>query len=582
MKVSKSWLAELVELNVDIKEVERLLPLRTIATKEITDQFIELDMKGYNRADLLSMRGVAYEVAAITDSKVTFQEPSDEELGQRIKVKGVTELEVQVENLYLVPLYCLVKIAGLKISESPKDWVQRLGDCGMRSVNNIADVTNLVMLEYGQPLHAFDASKVVGEKIVVRTAKTGETIETLDGKIRELEKTDLIIADSKKSLGIAGVMGGKNSEVTDSTTDILLEVAIFDPGNLRKTARRLNLTSEASKRFYHGLTRRRALQALDAAIRLYQDLGGKLMAVNVVGDVVDKDQTVIVSLEKINSLIGVELDEKFIEESLVKLNFKADRIWERIGAKLDHPPGGFEWRVMPPYWRLDIEIEEDVIEEIARLYGYEKIPSRKLAGELPVRIDQSLFELIYQMKSSLVNLGLTEVQTYSFFSTKVLKNLDWMDSLAKLIKVANPISSETEYMRVDIWPNLVEVIDKNSRQGFKDLAIFEIGKIYKLNKGQGICEMFSLSIAVIDGSDNPLQEVNEIFQQLSKKLNLGLKVDSKKAIAAEVGLSHPNRFLDITDDRGQLLGGMFEVHKRISDKFGIPGRVAILEISLVV
>src|SRR5579884_3774388 len=197
MKVSISWLKELVDINKPIDEVVKLINLKTIGTKEVTEDFIELDMKGHHRADLLSMRGVALEVGAITDSPLKFEDnvptlPAD-----------LPQVDIQIDDTNLFPFYSLVKIENLQVGPSPQEWAKKLEACGMRSVNNVADVTNLVMLEFGQPLHSFDAYQVKEEKIVVRTAHQGEEIETLDGKLRTLENSDLLITDPEKALGIA-------------------------------------------------------------------------------------------------------------------------------------------------------------------------------------------------------------------------------------------------------------------------------------------------------------------------------------------------------------------------------------------
>src|SRR3989344_5361685 len=272
MKVSKNWLKELVEIK-DIDQLVELLPLRTIATKEVTDDYIELDMKGYNRADLLSMRGIAYEVGAVTNSKVNFEEPKKSDY---IWVeKSLDSTPVSIEDEELCQIQAVAKIEGLKVEHSKDRWVKKLSDSGMRSIDNITDVTNLIMLEYGHPLHAFDGATVKDETINVRRAKEGEEITTLDGKLRELTKDDLVLADTEKALDVAGVMGGKDTEIKDTTSTILLSASLFNPEMVRKTANRLKLQSEASKRFYHGLTAKRLLQALNAAIKMYQDLGGK-------------------------------------------------------------------------------------------------------------------------------------------------------------------------------------------------------------------------------------------------------------------------------------------------------------------
>lgn len=569
MKLSKNWLQELVDLKVPLKEVERLLPLRTIATKEITDDFIELDMKGYNRADLLSLRGIAYEIAAITDSKVTFLEPNESEyiwLGQNLP-----NTPVKVEDENLSPIQCVVKISGLTLADSPKDWIQKLKDSGMRSVNNITDITNLIMLEYGQPLHSFDASTVKNDTINVRLAHEGEEIVTLDNKVRKLKSSDIVLADEEKALDVAGVMGGEDTEITASTTTILLSASLFNPQRIRKTSTRLGFTSEASKRFIHGLTQKRLFQALQASINMYLELGGKVEAITIVGDKIEAQPKIALTETKINSLIGVDLDPKQVEEYLTKLNFSV--------KKADQ-----DWIVTPPYWRTDISIEEDLIEEIARMYGYEKIPAKELKGELPPKVDQTLFDLIFDLKTKLVDLGLTEVQTYSFYSTDVLKNLNW--DKKNLVKIANPISSETQYMREDIWPNLVEVIAKNFKKGFNDMAIFEIGKTFHMDEKGKPCENFRLSIALFNNTNNPIPELFSIFEQLK----IGTKLEKLKALDRTKGgyenkFFHPNRFKfiggeSLNDSRVNPIGGIAELHQRYSDNFGIKNRVAILEIEL--
>ncbi len=565
MKVAKDWLKDLVEVK-SMEEVEKLLPLKTISTKEITPEFIELDMKGYNRADLLSMRGVAYEVAAITDSQVKFEETAESEFVWIDKNLPSTPISITDENLS--PVQAVAKIEGLNFSKSPEAWVKKLTDSGMRSVNNIADVTNLVMLEYGHPLHSFDAETIKDDTINIRLAKEGEELLTLDGKLRKLTSEDIVLADEKRALDVAGIMGSKDTEIKESTTTILLSASIFNPSMVRKTSQRLGLTSEASKRFYHGLTKKRLFQALDAAIRMYQDLGGKLTALNIVGDTQDQLKKVPLTQEKINSLMGVELVPKQTEEYLTKLNFQLK-------------PEGSKLVVTPPYWRLVIDIDEDLIEEVARMYGYEKIPSTPLPNNPPAPIDQKLFDLIYNLKKALADQGLTEVQTYSFYSTKVLNALGFDDTKKKqLIKVTNPISSETEYLKETNWPNLVEVIEKNSKQGFQDMAIFEVGKIYYHNQAGIVDEKFSLSVAIMNDTDNPIQELYQLFNQLNTQLNLKIKADIEYKPKTKLELFHPNRFIQFFTEKGVALGGIAEVHKRVTDKMGLSKRVAIMEIGI--
>lgn len=570
MKVSINWLKELVDLKVPMEEVIRLLPLRTIGTKEVTKNFIELDMKGYNRADLLSMRGVAYEIAAITNSKVTFEEPKPENftwVGKDLPAgrQDLPETPVKVENTTLSPLYCIAKINGLKVETSSKERVKKLADSGIRAVNNIADITNLVMLEYGQPSHAFDAAAIRDETLIVRTAKEGETFVTLDGKTRKLLSSDLLITDPEKAVGLAGVMGGKNSEVTEKTTEILLEVAIFDPKTIRKTATRLALPSEASTRFQHGLSRIRALQALNALIKMYQGLGGKLKSLSIVDNLEEKVKRVTLTQNKTNSLIGIEIKPEEIENYLKKLKFNLALQGQALRA----------WDVTVPYFRLDINIEEDLIEEVARMYGYEKIPAKPLQGEIPEKINQSLFDLIYNLKTKLVELGFTEVQTYSFYSSKTINDLRL--TINDLIKIVNPISSETEYMRDMIWPNLLEKAAENLKY-FKEVVIFEIGKVYqakpKLN------EEYRLSMLLANDSGDPTPELYRIAQEALKHLQgekMQLHLGGEKP--RENKYFHPTRFAALEKD-GEQVGWIAEIHPRIANKFGIEKRVAVLEIKL--
>ena len=589
MKVSKSWLKELVDLKISDEELIRLLPLRTIGTKEVTDDFIELDMKGYNRADLLSMRGVATEVAAITNSKLKFSE----EESFIWEEKDLPRVNVDVKNTVLCSVYCVAKIENLKVEQSGDTWVKKLNDSGTRSINNVADVTNLIMLEYGQPMHAFDSAKVADETIIVRLASQGDALQTLDGKIRKLDTTDLLITDPQKSLGLAGVMGGKDSEITDSTTSILLEAAIFDPINIRQTVQRHNLPSEASKRFQHGLTKKRLLQALNGAIKMYEQLGGKLTAITLVGDLTDKTKTVTLRQEKLNSLIGIDIKPEEIENYLQMLGFQT----KRVGANVIHPEGGISeaslllaqnvaWHVIPPYWRLDIGIEEDLIEEVARMYGYEKIPAKPLTGKLPERKDQSLFDTIRSLKKALCETGLTEVQTYSFYSTDVLNNLDW--DKGHLVKIANPISSGTEYLREDIWPNLLEVAVKNIRQGYSEVAIFEIGKVYGMNNNQP-SENYRISLCLTNINKNTIQEIYQIFKSVIPLQN-GIQLNTESKMGEyEKKFFHPARF-GYLEQKGEgysserasasRMGGIAEVHPRYTDKFGIKQRVAVLEMNL--
>ncbi len=557
MKVSLSWLKELVDIKLSAKKLADQLSLISIGVKEFTDDFLELDLT-YNRGDLLSLRGVAREVTAITNSKLLF---STDTSSQGEKLPGTP---VKIADVNLSAVQCVAKITGLRVAKSPEAWVKKLADCGMRTVNNIADVTNLIMLEYGQPLHAFDQTRVKDETINVRYANPGETLVTLDGKLRKLESSDIVLADTEKALDVAGIMGGQDTEIKNSTTTILLSASLFNPNLVRKTAQRLALHSEASKRFQHGLTKTSLLQALTAAIKMYEGLGGKLTALALTGDFEDNPKILALSQHKLNSLIGIDIPANQVESSLQSLGFT-------LASHLSS--GGLKWKVTVPYWRLDINIEEDLIEEVARMYGYEKIPAQPLEGAVPEKLDESLQNLIYDLKTALKNAGLTEVQTYSFYSSNIIENLKL--EIKNLVKIANPLSSETQYLRQSIWPNLLEVVERNLKHGFSDIAVFEIGKAYYVEKDLPK-EEYRLSIVLCNGTDNPLSELYQVVQNVWKILKdvMVTKVDPKNLAA---NLCHPNRYFEL-ERNGKQIGGLSEIHLKILNKLGIEKRVAIMEV----
>lgn len=556
MKISLTWLKELVNYGLSPKELADKLSLVSIGVKEQTEDYLELDLT-YNRGDLLSMQGVTREIAAITGSKILFSTPATDYIWED---KNLSETPVEIKNQDLCPVYCIAKIENLNVAPSPTEWVDKLKKCGVRSVNNVADITNLIMLEYGQPMHSFDEEEVKDGTIIVRTANQGEKLITLDGKQRILDKTDLLIADPEKALGLAGIMGGKNSEITEKTTTILLEAAIFNPVSNRQTSKRHGLYSEATKRFQHGLTRTDLLQALNAAIKMYEALGGKLTALTLKGSLEDKPRIIELSQNKIDALIGVEIPPRQIESSLKALGF-------HLAVRSS---GNVNWEVTVPYWRLDINIEEDLIEEVARMYGYEKIEGRPLEKEEAIKLDQSFYKFIYDLKNILKEAGLTEVQTYSFYSSAVLDNLN--QNKDRTLKIANPISLETAILRENLWPNLLEVTAKNIRKGIKEVAIFEIGKVYSPKEGDLPNESYHLSIALSNGTDNPIEELIIV----AKSLGLHLKVAN---ININKEYLHPTRFAALEKDDKQV-GWIGEIHPRVVNKFGLDQRVAVLEIEI--
>ncbi len=382
MKVSLSWLKELVDHKLSPNQLADKLSLTSIGVKELTGDYLELDLT-YNRGDLLSLRGVARELAAVTNSQVLFS-AADPSNYLRLR-QNLPKTPVAIADEKLSAVQCVAKIEGLSVEPSNKKWIKKLTDSGMRSVNNLVDVTNLIMLEYGQPFHAFDGQKVQDETIMVRAARQNEEIMTLDNKLRKLTPQDIVLADTQVAIDVAGIMGGKDTEVTDSTTTILLSASLFNPVMLRKTAQRLGLHSEASRRFLHGLSKLNLLQAVVAAIKMYESLGGKLTAINLVGNFEDRQKSVRLTAKRLNSLLGTAIDPNFVVSALQNLRFKVN---QKIAG---------EWMVNPPYFRLDISQEEDLVEEVARMLGFDKIKGQKLKDETAEKLDDSLYNFIYNL-----------------------------------------------------------------------------------------------------------------------------------------------------------------------------------------
>jgi len=433
-----------------------------------------------NRGDCLSMLGVAREVSVMTGQKMKI--PAVKITESREKASDIVYVEIKDKNL--CRRYVARVIKDVKIGPSPK-WIQdRLSASGVRPINNVVDVTNYVMLETGQPLHAFDFEKIKSvsnskfkiqnsklRKIIIRRAKKGEEIETLDGVARKLDENDLVIADKDKAIAIAGVMGGANSEVTEDTKTIILESANFHPIAIRKTALKLALRSESSARFEKGLPIVLAEQAADRAAALISEIsGGNVLAGRVdEGEKKDKEKKVTLRFDRIKSFLGEDISAD-----------KAVRILESLGFKtISKSKEKAEFLV--PDLRLDVSLEEDLLEEVARIYGYENIPSTLPQGTLPVYEKNEKIEISAKIRNVMTALGVNEVCSYSFTSKEKTnlyrKNID-------PIRIANPISQEQEYMRVDLVGSMLDIVAKN--------------KDYKSDRAQGIYEVASVYLKNVE------------------------------------------------------------------------------------
>lgn len=429
----------------------------------LNDTVLELELTP-NRADCLSMLGVAYEAAALTGRPVrlpdTAVETAPEKIGDR--------LSVSIAARDLCAHYAARLIRGVRIGPSPQ-WLQnRLMASGIRPINNVVDVTNYVMLEFGQPLHAFDAAKVSGGRIEVRRARAGETLTTLDGQERKLDGDMLVIADAEKPIALAGVMGGANSEVTDETVDIILESARFDPGSIRRTSRRLGLRSEASLRFEKGVDPGRVRAALDRAAGLIARLAGGRVAEGVAEEVVDMPgpRLVELTLDRINGLLGTSLDVLEVTTILSRLQFEFETASDR------------SWRVRVPTRRGDIALDVDLVEEVARLHGYDRIPATPIEGPTTAGGLTRPQAIRREIRRFLTHAGLHETISYAITSAERAALFPDLAAGARPIRLAMPMSEERSTLRTVLLPSLLEAAAYNRSRKNQDLALFEIGNVY--------------------------------------------------------------------------------------------------------
>ena len=430
-----------------------------------------------NRGDCLSMIGIAREVAVVTGQKVRFPEVKITE----VKEKTSDVVSVDIKDKELCRRYVARVIKDIKIDPSPK-WMQdRLAASGVRPINNIVDVTNYVMLEMGQPLHAFDADKVSSGKVIVRKAKKNEKIKTLDGVERKLDMNDLVISDNEKAIALAGVMGGANSEVTEDTKTVILESANFHPVSVRKTALRLALRSESSSRFEKGLPLTLAEEAADrAAFLLAEIAGGKVLAGKVdAGEKKDRQRKVSLRFGEFESFLGKDISMGRAISILESLGFEViNKNKERV-------------ELIVPDWRIDVSIEEDLLEEVARIYGYDKVPSTSPEGALPRYERNKNVEISKEIRDIMTALGFLEVYSYSFTSKE---KANMYRKSNDLVKIINPLSETQEYMRADLLGSMLDVVVKN-KNNINNLKIYEIASIYQ-KKGQGSKEEPKINILI--------------------------------------------------------------------------------------
>ena len=436
----------------------------------LDDVVFELEVTP-NRPDCLSLIGVAREIRAETGNALKLPEVTLTE--NSTDIREMTSVTIAASDL--CPRYAARVIQGVKIGQSPSWLQQRLESVGIGVINNIVDITNFVLMEYGQPLHAFDYHKLAENRIVVRRAAAGETLTTLDEVARELTPDMLVIADAEKSVALAGVMGGYDSEITEATCDVLLESAYFNPSSIRATAKALGMSTEASYRFERGADPGIVLAALDRAAQLIAELAGGTICKGVV-DVYPGVQPMIqiqLRPERVNFILGTEIEATEMKEILEHLGF-------------DVEASGSVYQVAVPTFRSDITREIDLIEEIARVYGYDNIPTTLPKGDIPVPAPNPKVEVHRRVKHFLLAAGMMEAINYSFCNPNCFDKIRFTanDPRRDVLKLRNPLSPEMSVLRTTLIPSLLENAQHNRNHQIDTIALFEIGSVFIRNGEQ--------------------------------------------------------------------------------------------------
>ncbi|KDR95994.1 phenylalanyl-tRNA synthetase beta subunit [Peptoclostridium litorale DSM 5388] len=524
---------------------------------DINDAIVEFEITS-NRPDCLSMVGIAREAAATLKIDMKYPEISVKESDENMK------FGIKIEDADLCPRYAARIVKDVKVKASPYWMQRRLIEAGMRPINNIVDITNYVMLELGQPLHAFDLEKIEGENIIVRRAKEGETIVTLDDKERKLDCEMLLITDEKKSLAIAGIMGGANSEVDCDTKTLLIESANFAKAGIRATSKRIGLRSEASSRFEKGVDPNLVETALNRVAQLIEQTGSGTILRGYEDNYPNpvESKNIEVSVDRINKLLGDTIPGEEMAKMLKSLEFECTLNSDELSIKV-------------PTFRLDMEHEADVLEEVARIYGYDNISSHMIHGitTMGLKTIGQLFE--DSIKDMLTGAGVNEILTYSFVSPKGVKKINIGETSIKnnFMKLLNPLGEETSVMRTTLIPNMMEVISTNNSKKVERFAGFELGNTFMAVNEIIPIEKKAVCIGLYEeGAD--FFTLKGIVEALFEKLGIkGCEIIPEKNHTT----FHSGRCANIVNG-SYTLGTFGEIHPDVLENYDIKRRVYVAEL----
>ena len=533
MKVQVDWLKEYTEIDVPTDELGHVLTMAGLEiesheTVELPDgeksEVLELNVTP-NRGYCLSHIGVAREVSALLNKSLKLPDP----LKALESVWGVVKVEerVSVENMEpeLCPRYCALVIENVKVGPSPKWLKDRLTAIGLRPINNIVDITNFVMMEYGQPLHAFDRDLLADNKIIIRRAKKGEPFASLDGTELKLEPDALVIADGEKPVALAGIMGGTNCQVSEITCHVVLESACFDPTTVRKGSKKYGLRSDSSYRFERGVDWNGVVSAQARAALMIKELAGGEICLGRVDIYPQEQKPIFVSLRmsRLNQLLGASFNSEQVQDILFRLGMEVLNQSENMEVKI-------------PSFRPDLLREVDLIEEIARIDGFDKVDTvYPVAGVRPVRISAKQ-NIIKKVREVFCCAGFAETVHYSFIECVVAEEFKtaFASERNRVIALKNPLSSEYDTMRTSLLPGLLKTAGLNLSKGQKPLKLFEVGSVYFSDSNGARTEKAVLSAIVLGpyeltpwkprGGDYDFYDLKGTLEMLITHLHLKLEI----------------------------------------------------------
>ena len=575
MRISFDWLKDFMEVKLDAAKAQGFL---TMAGLEITsmadidgDHVMEIEVTP-NRPDCLSVLGIARELSAASGIPIKLPDSVRKNFMKKGSARG--NVKIDILDKHACPRYvgCIMK--NVKVGPSPKWLVQRLNAMGVRSVNNVVDITNYVLFELGQPLHAFDLDKLEKNCIIVRRAHKGESIVTIDGITRTLDPNVLVIADASRPVAVAGIMGGKDTEITAGTKNILIESACFDPVVVRKACRQLGLASESSYRFERGVDQGMIFASSIRAQELVKEiaLGRASGRMSDIGRGIEKEKEITISLDEVARILGIDISPERIKDIFKQLNLSPVKKKDKIFVTV-------------PSYRQDLNKDIDLIEEIARLYGYDKIPSRlpSFTPHKTYQLEKKTTSLENEIRKILCGAGLNEIMTYSLTSRNSVERLGV--SLENMVGLKNPMSSQQEIMRPSLLSEMLEVLNWNLNRKNTLLQLFELNKIYIMNKTTGQAdETPNLSIGVCGNRSGNWKEKPRELDFFDLKGIIEILMDFLGVSGYRIEkTTHPSLKENMSmaiNVSGKVCGVFGEVKEDVARRFDIKRKVYVAEISL--